>query len=356
MAIYELQSDRLEKLPRTSFGQSGIKERQDLQRLLRTQLDVVCPETLILAEEYGGWDESKRRIDLLGLDKEANLVVIELKRTEDGGHMELQAVRYAAMVSTMTFEQAVAARRAFLTNINDETDPEQSILDFLDWEAADDTEFGQAVRIVLVSAEFSKELTTSVLWLNGFDVDIVCVRLRPYQFDGKLLIDVQQVVPLPEAAEYQVQVKEKSQKERKSRKSGQDWTRYDVQIDSVAHKKMYKRRAILLIARTLVEEGISPEEIATLITWHSNRIWWTVDGECTSDHFLHQANLEAARANKTFDARRWFCDDDELVKFDGKTYAFSNQWGVSTAKAMNILTSEFPQYEISVRPSKQEEA
>lgn len=38
--------------------------------------------------------------------KAANLVVIELKRTEEGGRMELQAIRYAAMVSTMTFDQA----------------------------------------------------------------------------------------------------------------------------------------------------------------------------------------------------------------------------------------------------------
>ncbi len=51
--------------------------------------------------------KSKRRVDLLAVDRDANLVVIELKRTEDGGHMELQAVRYAAMVSPMTFTQAV---------------------------------------------------------------------------------------------------------------------------------------------------------------------------------------------------------------------------------------------------------
>jgi hypothetical protein len=45
------------------------------------------------------WEDSSRSIDLLCIDKQANLVVIELKRTEDGGHMELQAIRYAAMVS-----------------------------------------------------------------------------------------------------------------------------------------------------------------------------------------------------------------------------------------------------------------
>jgi hypothetical protein len=42
-----------------------------------------------------------------------SLVVVELKRTDDGGHMELQAVRYAAMVSSMTFDQLVGAHAHF---------------------------------------------------------------------------------------------------------------------------------------------------------------------------------------------------------------------------------------------------
>jgi len=62
---------------------------------------------LVVSEEFGDWEDSRRRIDLLGIDKAANLVVIELKRTEDGGHMELQAIRYAAMVSKMTFDRLV---------------------------------------------------------------------------------------------------------------------------------------------------------------------------------------------------------------------------------------------------------
>jgi RecB family endonuclease NucS len=74
---------------------------------LQNQIDVVSPDTLVFSEEFGEWEDSKRRIDLLGIDRDANIVVIELKRTEEGGHMELQAIRYAAMVSTPTFEKVV---------------------------------------------------------------------------------------------------------------------------------------------------------------------------------------------------------------------------------------------------------
>jgi RecB family endonuclease NucS len=55
--------------------------------IFREQVEIVAPDTLVVAEEFGEWEDSRRRIDLLGLDKDANLVVIELKRTEDGGHM-----------------------------------------------------------------------------------------------------------------------------------------------------------------------------------------------------------------------------------------------------------------------------
>ena len=81
------------------------------------------------------------------------MVVIELKRTEDGGHMELQALRYAAMVSTMTFEQVVETYDAYLRRLGRSEDPRAVILDFLGWDEPDEEHFAQEVRIVLASAE-----------------------------------------------------------------------------------------------------------------------------------------------------------------------------------------------------------
>ena len=112
MAVYELTKDTIRPIDETSFAKLGWNERSDLQRLLRSHIETISsdsspdapPEFLVIAEEFGEWEDSKRRIDLLALDRDAKLVVIELKRTDDGGHMELQAIRYAAMVSAMTFE------------------------------------------------------------------------------------------------------------------------------------------------------------------------------------------------------------------------------------------------------------
>lgn len=90
-----------------------------------------------------------------------------------------QAIRYAAMVSTMTFTRAVEVFQAYLDRGGADRDAREVLLEFLDWDEPREEDFARDVRIVLVAADFSKELTTAVLWLNERDLDIRCVRLKP---------------------------------------------------------------------------------------------------------------------------------------------------------------------------------
>lgn len=226
MPLFEMTTDSFRPLAQASFAELKVREREDLQRLLRTQIEVLGDDLYLLTEEFGDWDESHCRIDLLAIDLQANLVVIELKRSNDGGHMELQAIRYASMVSAMTFEKAEFIHGEFLSRIGEQAeDARNRILDFLGWVEPDEESFATDVRILLVSGDFGKELTTAVLWLRERDIDIRCVRLSPYQDGEKRLIDVQQIIPLPEANEYQIQLREKEQEGRKKRAE-----RYDVRL------------------------------------------------------------------------------------------------------------------------------
>ncbi|MDF1843527.1 MAG: DUF4268 domain-containing protein [Rubripirellula sp.] len=218
MPLYELTNDNFRPIDESSFTELQIRERDDLQRMLRSQIEVLGDDLYVLTEEFGEWEDSRRRIDLLAIDLDANLVVIELKRTSDGGHMELQAIRYAAMVSTMTFERAEQIHSEFLARIGEPAEEARDrILAFLSWEEPEEDSFAEDVRIILVSEDFGKELTTAVLWLIDREIDICCIRLRPYVDGDKRLVDVQQIIPLPEANDYQVQIREKEQVGRKKR-------------------------------------------------------------------------------------------------------------------------------------------
>lgn len=216
MAIYQITKDGLKALPETRFDAEGILERKDIQRLLRGNIEVLGEGLMVIAEEFCDWADSARRIDLLCLDTDANLVVVELKRSDEGSFMDLQAIRYAAMVSAMTFRQMVDALAQFRNPGQPDIEAAQAgILEFLHWDTPKEDEFGIDVRIILASADFSKELTTAVMWLNDQELDIRCVRLKPYrQNDGTVLVDVQQVIPLPEAADFQIRIGAKKKEER----------------------------------------------------------------------------------------------------------------------------------------------
>jgi hypothetical protein len=349
MAIYEISANEFRKIDETSFSTEGLRERQDLQRLLRSQIEIVAPNTLVIAEEFSQWEDSNRRIDLLGIDKNANLVVIELKRTEDGGHMELQSIRYAAMVSAMTFSRAVEVYSDFLKRMESTEDASSSLLEFLEWEEPDEELFAQDVRVVLVSAEFSKELTTSVIWLNERGLDIECVRIKPYRDGERVLADVQQIIPLPEAEDYRVRLKEKQQRERASRKRNFDYTRYTVVTGDQTYESLAKRTAVFTLFRYLVGQGISPEKIAEAVSFKQSGMFRTVKGEVDSATFIRHSIEDSNNGGRAFDERRFYTADDELVHFDGKTYAFTNQWGRRTSEAMDRIVDAFPDENVSYR-------
>jgi hypothetical protein len=255
MPLYRYGSDGLEAVERTSLAAARIRERQDLQRVLRQAIKVLGDDLLVVAEEYGLFEDSRRRVDLLALDHTGTLVVIELKRTDDGGHMELQALRYAAMVSTMTIDHLVSTYAD--TNSLDLQEARQQITDWVVDEPFD--ELPNQVRIILVSQDYSAEITSTVLWLNGtYYTDISCYRIVPYQFGTEILFDLQQIIPLPEAKDFQVQQRQKVAASTVARTAhnSRDYTRYNLTIGDETLSQLSKQAAVKAAVQHLFLAGV----------------------------------------------------------------------------------------------------
>lgn len=339
MAIFEITHQALSALTPTTFSAHGLREREDLQRLLRDQIDLIAPETMVLAEEYGSFEGSLRRIDLLGLDKDCRLVVIELKRTGDGGHMELQALRYAAMVSSMTFDQAVAAHREFLARVRpgEQIDAEAQILRFLEVGAVADTppQISQAVRIVLAAADFSTEITTTVLWLNSSGLDISCVRLAPYAAgDGRVLLDIQQVIPLRKAADYQIAIRDKAAAvdAQRSKQMREAIAKFELFIGETKYPRLTKRELMYRFIAEAISRGVTPLQLRQKITWRAGTLFFDVPGELDS-----AAVFRAIEDSATKEPRHFFLQDDQLFHGDGRTWALTNQWGHRADEAIGKI-------------------
>ena len=347
MPLYEVTDDGLKRRQPAAFAALGMYERADLQRLLRDDISALDEDLLVIAEEFGNWEDARRRIDLLALDRAGRLVVLEIKRTDDGGHMELQALRYAAMVSSMGFAEvadAYSAHRAKHRPAAEGT-ARAELAAFLGANDGEEEPISTDVRIVLVSADFGREITTAVLWLNGFEgMDIRCVRLVPYEIEGRVLLDIQQVLPLPEAADYQVRLRRKDVARERSRTEGKDYTRYHIIIDGDEGPHQNKRNAVRSMVEALAARGAPLSEIRKLLP---ERVMRVLPGRLADADTVAKALIEA---DPKTDLRRWYLDLPLIDDAAGQTYVLSKMWGLlHTEPALAALTEAFPQAGVSFR-------
>jgi hypothetical protein len=63
---------------------------------------------------------------------------------------------------------------------------------------------------------------------------------------------------------------------------------------------------------------------------------------------------EEEAGGKRFEERRFYFADGELIRAEGRTYAFTNQWGHRTISAINNLIQAFPDHPITCSKSEDE--
>ena len=191
--LYEMNDKRLTGIERTSFQEQGRDGGCSCRRRLREHPEFIEDGLFVISDEFSDWEDAWRYIDLLCIDSEGNLVVVELKRG-DGVHMELQAIRYSAMMANSSTQRIIEGHGRYLSNRNNNESPEERIRAHLGLGVDEEISIAtERPRIVHVSEDFNKEITTSVFWLNGMGLDITCVRVRSYRLEGKLLLDIDQV-------------------------------------------------------------------------------------------------------------------------------------------------------------------
>jgi hypothetical protein len=320
MPIYtfEYQSTTISKLDTASFNSLGILERQHLQAALKNNIQAISPHTLIIAEEFCEWDDSNRRIDLLGIDRDGNIIVIELKRDATGAHMELQALRYGAMVSTMTFSQAVDIYQKYL---GDSKNAKDELRKFLNWEEEKEAEFPKDVRIVLAAADFSKEIATAVMWLNQKDLDIRCVRMKPYKLGETVLLDIEQIIPLPEAQDYQIKIKQQVviQKAAKMEIESNKRAKY------IFNGNVYGAgRIVLAVIKKICHDNqeYNLEKLQEIFP-KIHPTYYTVTTKDNAQNIL-----------ETTKHKRYYLNQEDIIKTsDDRELSVSNQWGRDGANA-----------------------
>jgi alkylated DNA nucleotide flippase Atl1 len=197
-----------------TFARVGALELKHIEQWLKKEPTLLGEDLLVVASQLTGFDKTRDRPDLLALDAEGKLVVVEIKRDESGSGQDLQALRYAAYAPAIQADQVVELFRSYRSAEHGETlGAEQArarLEDFLGSQSLDAIDEDEQPRIILIAGDFRAGVTNTVLWLSrNFGLDISCVQLIPYTVDGSLILTSNVLIPLPEAADYEVRLQEK---------------------------------------------------------------------------------------------------------------------------------------------------
>jgi hypothetical protein len=107
--------------------------------------------------------------------------------------------------------------------------------------------------------------------------------MHPYVSGGQTFVDVQTVIPIPEVAEYQVRIREKKQKERESRESARDFTKYDVRVAGNEFEAQSKRWMIFHVVSAALQNGVTPQQVTDAIPWRRNRLFEVLEGTLSAE-------------------------------------------------------------------------
>lgn len=285
--IYSISKgfEKASKIPASSFIGLNIWERTHIEEWVRSNPEILGEDLLVVSIEFDRFDKSSDRLDLLAVDRQGNLVVVELKRDSAAGYADLQAIRYAAMVSSMTIEKLlpyfIAYKKVYDSELLSESDAREQIVEFVESDSF--SELSTKPRIILCSEGFSQEVTATVLWLRDSGIDISCVSITPYKVDDVVVIVPRVIIPLQEARQYLIDIRKK-----------------EVELESSGRRQRPKTMKILL-DNGLVAAG---DELRLMNQLPS---WLKYDPEDP----IFRAVVTGKRGQS--DAIRWAKDDQEYA-------------------------------------------
>ncbi|MBP2025091.1 hypothetical protein J2Z71_000616 [Peptoniphilus stercorisuis] len=230
MFLIDKEKNEAISLSKKTFQELEFKERKHLQEWISKNTDILGERLLIIQKEFAGFDDTKERLDLLALDENGNLVIIENKLDDSGRDVVWQSLKYASYCSSLTKNDIKDIFQKYLDLQGKSDHSEKLICDFLDIEDFSEVELNSDdQRIIMIAANFRKEVTSTAMWLLDHNIKIKCIKVTPYELGGQILLDTEQIIPIIDAEDYLIKIANKKQEELINREKKQ--TRHTVRLD-----------------------------------------------------------------------------------------------------------------------------
>lgn len=165
-------------IPYNEHDFEKIKQEADLEVLLENNPEYFFEASNVLIIGRQVTTNLNSFIDLLGIDKRGNAVVVELKRGKTPRETIAQLLEYTSFVENLDYSQ--------LNDIYQDYSGEESSLEdyhqqYFQSESDENVSFNKSTRLVIVAQKVSKEIRQTSLFLRKKGIDIYCMEFKYFE-------------------------------------------------------------------------------------------------------------------------------------------------------------------------------
>jgi hypothetical protein len=174
---------------KSSMIEEKRKEKEDLEQWLKTNSEILGKDIVIIGEQV---NTRSGPIDFLGIDKNGNPVVIELKRDRLPREALAQAIDYASDISTWDIEKYSEICSKYTSKTL-----EDYLSEKIEGKDIEELVISQSIRILLVGFSIEESLSRMIEWLsNTYNISINAIILNYIKTNsGEELLSKTVIIP-----------------------------------------------------------------------------------------------------------------------------------------------------------------
>jgi len=182
MGIHVIKDNKVEE-----YQQTSVNKEIEIEEFLEKHPKVLDKDIFIIGRQVP--TATKTRIDLMGLDKDGNVVIIEIKKGISVREVVSQILEYGVWAEDIQYEDLNRIAK------------ERHLSDFQDLYKKFETDFkeipdpfNQNQRLYIVAEKIDEKIEDVCRYLKVRGIDIKCVELNFYERDGQRLVDTKTIV------------------------------------------------------------------------------------------------------------------------------------------------------------------
>lgn len=186
-------------LETVSLKNEGFRE-DDLREWIINSPESILGEDFRLIGREVSVKQIGDGIDLLAIDRDGNVVAIELKRGALKPQVDFQGLKYAAYTSHWDYSKLRDQFEKFKSTTWGRSlyQKETTFTEVLDEFCNEDYTLNQDQRIVFVGESVRERLDIVLRWLSDRSIDISVIEFQLLKDDDRLYLDAEQTIPTPE--------------------------------------------------------------------------------------------------------------------------------------------------------------